>query len=122
MKQTLLHNRHLHTFAALIAADLVVFTAVDPSKASALWLITGYVLLGMTVFALASSIAGAFKQYGTRAHSLSTRFLRYGAAIVVVLVGLQSVGQLTVKDVATLLPLALLAYLYLGYGKKAAPE
>jgi hypothetical protein len=35
---------------------------------------------------------------------------------------LQSIGQLTVKDVVALLPFVIIAYLYFGYGKKLAPE
>jgi hypothetical protein len=126
MKQTLIHNRHVQICAALLVADCLVFAFVDPRQASAPWLIAGYILLGITFFSLAGLFANSLKGYGDRAQKLGRRFLRYGAAIVVALVGLQSIGQLTLKDVVTLLPLAVLAYWYLGYGKaygkKAVPE
>lgn len=122
MSQKLLHNRHARICAALIAADCLVFTLVNPRTASAMWLIVGFVLLGCTFFGLASLLASSLKGYGEQTHLTGKRTLRYGAAILVALVGLQSIGQLTVKDVAAMLPLVILAYLYLGYGKKLAPQ
>ncbi|MDB5169916.1 MAG: hypothetical protein JWN82_312 [Candidatus Saccharibacteria bacterium] len=122
MKQKLLHNRHLQICAALIAADCLVFTFVNPQDASALWLIGGFGLLGCTLFGLASLLASSLRGYGERTHQAGKRFLRYGVVISLVLVGLQSIGQLTVKDIAALLPFVVLAYLYFGYGKKFATE
>ncbi|CAN5163377.1 hypothetical protein BH09PAT3_BH09PAT3_2920 [soil metagenome] len=122
MKQNIYHHRHFQVCAALIVADCLVFTLVNPSQASATWLITGYVLLGLTLFGLASLLATTLKSYGERAHGVGKRLLRYGATAVVAIIGLQSIGQLTVKDVMTLLPFIIIAYLYFGYGKKLAPE
>jgi len=122
MKHVLFHNRHLQVCAALIAADCLVFTLVDPKNASAPWLIAGYILLGLTLFGLASLLASSLRAYGDRTHSAGKRFLRYGAAILVAVVGLQSIGQLTVKDVGALLPFVIIAYFYFGYGKKMATE
>lgn len=122
MHQKLRNNRHIKICAALIAADCLVFSLVNPRTASAMWLIAGFVLLGFTFFGLAGLLAGSLKGYGEQTHRAGKRFLRYGAAITLALVGLQSVGQLTVKDVAALIPFVIIAYLYFGYGKKVAPE
>lgn len=122
MSQKLLHNRHIKICAALIAADCLIFTLVNPRTASALWLIVGFGLLGLTFFGLAGLLASSLKSYGEQAYRAGKRFLRYGAAICVVLVGLQSVGQLTVRDVLALLPFVIIAYLYFGYGRKLAPQ
>ena len=104
----------------------MIFTAVDPRQASAPWLIVGYILLGITFFGLAGLVSSSLQGYGKHVQKLGRRFLWYGAALAVLLVGLQSIGQLTVKDVVTLLPLAAVAYWYLSYGKanakNAAPE
>jgi len=125
MKQTLhatARNRRFQVCAALIAADCLVFGTVNPQHTSALWLIAGYIMLAMTVFALSGLTANVFRSYGATAHALSRRAARYGATALVILVGLQSVGQLTVKDVVTLLPLVVGVYLYIGYGKKTAAK
>ena len=125
MKQTakrIVHNRHAKVCAALIAADCLVFSTVNPRHAAATWLITGYVLLGLTIFALAHLLGLTLRSYGATAQTLGTRALRYGAAAVVLMIGLQSIGQLTAKDVLTLLPLVIGLYLYIGYGKRVAME
>lgn len=122
MNQKLLKNRHTKISAALITADCLVFTLVNPRTASAMWLIVGFVLLGCTFFSLASLLAAALKGYGEQTHRAGKRFLRYTVVIALALLGLQSVGQLTVKDVAALLPFVVIAYLYFGYGKKMASE
>lgn len=122
MKQKLLHNRHLQVCAALIAADCLVFSFVNPQTASAVWLIVGFVLLGCTFFGLAGLFANSLRAYGDQTHRAGKRFLRYGAAIGLVLVGLQSIGQLTVRDVVALVPFMVVAYLYFGYGKRLAAE
>jgi hypothetical protein len=122
MNQKLLHNRHIQICAALLAADCLVFGLVNPQNASALWLIGGYILLGLTFFGLASLLAVSLHSYGQRAQAVGRRFLRYAAIIVVAMIGLQSIGQLTVKDVMALLPFVVIAYFYFGYNKKMAPE
>lgn len=122
MQQILLQNRHIQVCAALIAADCLVFTMVNPRSASAVWLIGGFVLLGMTLFSVAGLFATVLRTYGDGVHRFGRRILRYGAAVCVILVGLQSIGQLTLKDVLTLLPFAVIAYLYFGYGKKLSAK
>lgn len=120
MKQKLIHSRYFQVCAALLAADCLVFTVVNPTKASAPWLIIGFALLGSTLFTVAGVLAGLLRGYGERPYHYARRFLRYGAAVAILLVGLQSIGQLTARDVLTLLPLAIIAYLYFGYGRKTA--
>ena len=122
MFKNLVLNRQIQVCAALIAADCLVFTLVDPVSASATWLFSGYVLLGLTLFALARLLAEAFKSYGRRTYGLSKRLMYYGAATVVTLIGLQSVGQLTVRDVTMMAAFAVLAYLYISYDKKMTAE
>lgn len=122
MPTTIAHDRYFQVCAALIAADCLVFGLVDPASANAIWLIAGYVLLGLTILALASALAQLTRAYGTMPYMLSRRFLRYTAVIMIALVGLQSIGQLTTKDVATLLPFVVVAYAYFGYGRKYALE
>ncbi len=118
MKKNIIYHRQFQVCAALIAADCCVYSVVDPRQADAAWLIVGYVLLGLTLFSLAFLLAQAFKTYGDSAYKIAWRFLRYGVIATIALVGLQSIGQLTVKDILTLSPLMLVAYFYFGYGKR----
>lgn len=114
----ILTNRHFQLCAGLVLADIIVFTSINPSSASAPWLIIGYLLLGVTFFGFANLFASGLRGYGKGPYVVGKRFLRYSAATCMALIGLQSIGQLTVKDVVALVPLAVLAYLYFGYGKR----
>ena len=110
-------NRTVQGAVGLILSDIAVFSSVDPRKASAGWLIIGYVLIALTAFGICHMIADTLRGYGSTAYHVGSRLLKYVAIIIVGLIGLQSIGQLTTKDIVTMLPLAVLAYWYFGYGK-----
>lgn len=114
----IIHNHHARVCAALIAADCLVFAFVDPTRASALWLGVGYILLGLTLLTLAMVLAQSVKSYGDAAYKAAGRFLRYAAVAAIVLIGLQSIGQLTTRDIITFTPFLLIAYWYFGYNKR----
>lgn len=114
----ILTNRHVQFCIGLVVADAVIFTSINPSSASAPWLIIGYILLGVTFLGFANLVASVLKGYGEGPYAIGKRFLRYSAATIIALIGLQSIGQLTAKDVVAVVPLAVLAYLYFGYGKR----
>jgi hypothetical protein len=117
----ILYKRHFQVCAALLAADCLVFTLIDPQQANAAWLGIGFGLFGATLLAISHSAAEAFHSYGDKTHAISKRVFRYTALLIMAMVGLQSIGQLTLKDVMALLPFAAILYFYYGYGKKLAP-
>lgn len=121
-KIKILHHRQLAISLGLLLSDLVVFLAINPRQASALWLIIGYLMFSATIVSLADLLALSLKGYGRSTRRTAKRTLRYAAAVIIAIIGLQSIGQLTVKDVATLLPVVVLFGVYAGYGKKPAPE
>lgn len=120
MSKTILHDRYFQVCAALIAADCLVYSMVNPTSASALWLITGYIMLGATLFALAALLARSVRTYGEQAYRVTWRLLRYTVLAAVILVGLQSIGQLTTRDILTFAPFVAIAYWYFGYSKRSS--
>lgn len=118
----LLRSPKLLITAGLLLADGIVFTAVNPEQTGAVWLILGYILLGVTLFSLANLIATGLRIYGAGPARVGKRLLRYSAGIVTALAGLQSIGQLTPRDIAAMVPLAVVAYLYLSYGRRRNAE
>jgi hypothetical protein len=118
MKQSVLKHKQLRICAALLVADGLVFMTVDPQSAPAIWLIVGYILLGVSLFATAALFATAFRSYGQRIYKTAWRLLAYAATALIIMIGLQSIGQLTIRDVLTLLPFTLIAYWYFGYSKR----
>lgn len=120
--QHLLRAHYLQRCIALFVADCLVFSFVNPAKASAPWLIIGYILLGLTLLSLLNLAAMVLKTYGKHPYALGRRLFRYVGVVAIALIGLQSIGQLTTRDVVTLLPMALIAYIYFSYSKKATTE
>lgn len=122
MKHALRHNRSAQAALALLLADCFVFCLVDPRQASSPWLIVGYILLGMTAFGLCHMIAEGLGYYGGTIQRIGRRLLRYMAVAAVAVVGLQSIGALSARDLLALVPLMVLAYWYFGYGHRMATQ
>lgn len=122
VKHQVVHNKNIQVCAALLAADCLVYTLVDPRTANAVWLFIGFVLLAMTLYSIGALVARSVQSYGSGVYMPTKRFARYAAVTIIVLIGLQSIGQLTVRDMVTLLPFAAILYMYIGYGRKQAAE
>lgn len=97
-----------------ILVDLVFFGATDPTKVPSVLLAAGFILLVITFYLgfklVAEGLSGPDKQ--TR----NTRSIILIATIFVAfIVGMQSIGQLSVRDVLAVIPLAVLLFVYLSY-------
>lgn len=122
MPKHIIYHRHFQISTALIVTDALVFSLVNPISASAPWLITGYLLLAATFFSLAALVAQSLRTYGDHTYKVAWRLIRYSVFAVVILIGLQSIGQLTTRDIVTFTPFVAIAYWYFGYSKRQAPQ
>ena len=109
-----LMRRHWFVLAALITTNVLFFTFVDPRQTSAVLLMIGFLLLALNMLLAARFIA--------RVTGVPSRIAMLGALIMIAMLGLQSIGQLTVRDVSTLVPLVALGYAYMTYGKRQATD
>lgn len=105
---------------ALVAADLAIFCGTDPSKVPSIGLFLGFLLLIANFYALLLVALKLVAWYGVSPGKHRRRFVRIVAGVFGGLVALQSIGELSPRDVLVLLPLALLAYTYLSYGRREA--
>lgn len=122
LKQLLKHSI-IRISAALITLDLLLFAVIDPRSANALWLIAAYILVGLTILSLVQVVPLIIKlTYGEQGYTLVRRAAWYIGGALVLVLGLQSMGQLTIRDVITLLPFALIAYFYVTYGRQNAAQ
>lgn len=105
---------------ALTWGILGVFMLVSrPEKLPVVVLIVPFVLLFIALMSLAGLLQALYHRYGTRdrVDHLGRRRLRVTVCISLVLVlVLQSLGQLTLRDVATIVAIAIIGYLYVGRG------
>lgn len=107
---------HLWKFAGLVAADTALFSFTNAANVPSYELIVGFLLLAVTFYYLVCSLLTFIKLYG-----VSVRRKRHLAAaatgLASGLVALQSIGELNSRDVAVLLPLMVVGYVYSFYGK-----
>lgn len=104
--------------AALLAADLAVFGGTSPHSAPSIVLFAGFLLLSASFYVLLLGALRLVAWYGVSPGSRRKRFIRLSAGVFSGLVALQSIGELSSRDVLVALPLALIAYMYLSYGRR----
>ncbi|HTB48743.1 MAG TPA: hypothetical protein VK712_01530 [Verrucomicrobiae bacterium] len=105
--------------SVLLVADGLFFTLTDPERLPSFAWIIGFVLLALTLYVLAYAVLGVGSWYGLPFKRHRRRLAGVLAGLVSGLLALQSVGELSARDVLVLLPLALIAYLYSSYAEKA---
>lgn len=109
----------------LLVADSILFATTDPQEVPSLVLIVGFLLFTATAYCLIRAFLTALSVYGVLPSSSHRRRLaRVITGLFAGLVALQSIGQLSSRDVLVLLPLTIMAYLYVTYGKtvKTTPK
>ncbi len=109
---------HFWSLTGLLAADTILFTATDPQEVPSIILIVGFLLLTATLYYFVRALLAVARWYGLLpSDSHRRRLARVITGLTAGLVALQSIGQLSIRDVLVLLPLTLLAYLYITYGR-----
>ena len=110
-------NSRLWTGIGLLVTDSLFFGLSDPSKVSAYALIAAVLLLAATVYWTIGGILAILQWYGLTVGRHRRRLSMSLTCLVAGLAALQSVSQLSLHDVMVLVPLSLLAYLYLSYNR-----
>lgn len=103
--------------AVLAAVDLAVFGLTSPGNVPSTVLFLGFLLLIANFYVLLLAVLKLVAWYGVSPGAHRKRFIRVAAGVFAGLAALQSVGELSSRDVLVLLPLAFLAYMYLSYGR-----
>jgi len=102
---------------SLVVADALFFSLTNPMKVASWLLIVGF---GLAAISLYYCLRGAVRVASWYGLPVSRRYQRRVAEVAGILIGLlalQSIGQLSPRDVAVLLPLLLVAYLHSSYGR-----
>ena len=97
--------------AALLLADTIFFIVNDPSHLSLILMILGWILIGITVYMVCLYGVRISLRAGLIKDQKRINPVLLSGVIYLVLV-LQAVGQLTLRDIAALLPLMIIGYLY----------
>ena len=79
-------------------------------------LIVGYLLLCATLYYLFDGLLSLGRLYGVPVRH-KKRFLRTAILLAGGVIALQSIGQLSPRDILVLAPLSILLYLYVAYAR-----
>lgn len=105
----------LRASPSILVVDILFFGLLDPNTVASPLLIIGFLLVGLTCFYLTHLLTLLFKRTGFSIGRRQYKALMVATGLMVLMIALQSVGQLTTRDIAVILPLALLVYGYLSY-------
>lgn len=103
-------------YGLLLVVDILFFGFLSPAT-SAFVIIPAFFLVVLSVFALLSLVMAYLGTLLALKPTNQRRVVFMLTASMAVIVALQSIGQLTVRDVATIVPLILVLYLYMSYTK-----
>jgi phosphatidylglycerophosphate synthase len=107
------YKKYLQAFCLIII--------VNTNQAPSFMIIIGFVLLVISFFYVIYTLLGLAKLYGLNIRRRK-RLSSYITALFGSMIALQSIGQLSPRDVAALLPLAIIGYLYSGYIKTSGQK
>lgn len=112
-------NQFIHKYRfylLLMVVDVLFFGVISPN-ANAFVIIPAFILVVISIFAIFNVITAYICKVLEVKPKNQQRIVAVSTATVGVIVALQSIGQLTVRDVATIVPLILVLYLYMSYTK-----
>lgn len=115
MRKILTHKK-IVMIGGLVTVDALFFGLTNPARVPSLWLIVGYGFVVATVYAglrLVLSVGGVYNPWFQR----QGRPVGYTTGVLAAVLALQSIGQLSLRDVVVLLVLSAVLAVYYDYSK-----
>ena len=119
MLKSILTSR-LWLIISLLALDSAFFSLTDPSKVDSIMLVIGFLLVTSTFYLCIKQLLAAAKLYGLPFGNRERRVAIFITGLAGVLIALQSIGELTRRDLLVVGPLAVILYVYVSYGRAGA--
>jgi hypothetical protein len=116
-KLKLIKHRRLWQGIALLILDLVFFGTTDANSTPAYAVIIGFVLIIFSLYILLYCLLSLARLYGLPLKH-KKRLSIVLTSVIGGMIALQSISELSPRDVLVLLPLAALAYVYITYNKE----
>lgn len=111
---SLIKRLHFWRISGLLAVDALLFGVTNPQTTSSFFLIVGFALFCVTFYYVLDAVLMLAKLYGVPVRH-KKRLLRTLTVVMGGVVALQSVGQLSSRDLIVLTPLTVVLYLYVTY-------
>ena len=114
MKLQLHKSRLFWQAIFILILDGLFFGLTDPNKINSIFLIVGFVLFAVSLYVLTQIILDFMIKLGFKMKN-RRKIAVFIAVLACLLLALQSIGQLTDRDVLIIVPLAALLYIYATY-------
>ena|ERR1700722_121916 len=114
MKKRIFRNPSLYKLIVLFVLDGLLFGLTNPNKVNSLVLILGFLLLALTLYYLLLLLFGFMIRLGFKIKN-RRKLALFTVVVFWILMALQSIGQLSTRDVLVIIPLAILLYVYIAY-------
>ena len=111
MINKVLKNKLTIQSALLLVVDGLFFGLTNPNTVNSVFLIVGFILLGLSFYLLIKIIFLILAKLGVGAKR-SRRVAGFISIPICLLLALQSLGQLSIYDVLIAIPLVVLLYIY----------
>jgi hypothetical protein len=108
-------KRKLIELGGLFVIDAVFFSMVNPIQAHAFVIVIGYGLLVVTLYFLIDFLLAVSERIIPFSHHTKRRMALATTLVAALLIAMQSIGQLTVKDVLAVIPLIVVLSVYFSY-------
>lgn len=122
MIKKLLRRAHFWQGLALLAADSLFFGMTNPRRVASSLLIVGFLLFSLSLYYLFGGLLAAARLYGLSFGRHRRRLALFVTGGTAGLVALQSIGELSFRDILVLGLISLVLYIYLGYGRLKTPS
>jgi hypothetical protein len=101
-------------YILLVIIDILFFGLFSPRESSFV-IMPAFILVLLTTYALTVLVSKYFARIFPIKEGARKRFVLITTCFLGLLIALQSVGQLTFRDLLTLIPLIAVLYFYLSY-------
>ncbi|MBC7582029.1 hypothetical protein H7097_04160 [Aeromicrobium sp.] len=108
-------KRILIELVALFAVDALFFSLVNPVQAYAVVIVAGFLLLSTTLYVLIDFILAVSERIIPFSPHTKRRMALATTLVLALLIAMQSIGQLTVKDILAVVPLIVVLSVYFSY-------
>ena len=111
----LLTKSFFYKLAGLLVIDVLFFSATNARTVASIFLVAGLILLIATIYYLIYGLLSLARFYELKIYN-QKRLAGSLTGVCGALLPLQSLGELSLRDVLVILPIGLIAYLYVSYG------
>ena len=109
-----MHYKHFWQTLGVLIIDAVFFSYTDAGKVAPFMLIVGFLLLLLTSYVLFYGVLSFARLYGLPVRH-KQRLAIYLSGTAGLVIALQSIGELSPRDILVLLPLVTISYIYGAY-------